>query len=63
MADLIDRPLKLLRLAYEAVEDVPLSLLLLGVVTTLLATIAFVSPLSPLLFAETDTIRSMALSS
>ena len=42
MASLVEIPVKLLGAAYESAKEVPLPLLLLGVVTTLVATYAFV---------------------
>ena len=42
MASLIELSVKFLGLAYESAKEVPLSLLLLGAVTTVAATIAFV---------------------
>lgn len=44
MSSVIELPVKLLGLAYESAKDVPLPLLLLGFVTTVVATIAFVCP-------------------
>jgi dolichyl-phosphate beta-glucosyltransferase len=46
MASLIKIPVKLLGAAYESAKEVPLPLLLLGVVTTLVATVAFVCSFS-----------------
>ena len=45
MASLITLPLRLVGALYASLKDIPLPLLLLGLVTTALSTIAFVSPL------------------
>lgn len=44
MANLLEVPLKLLGMAYEALKEVPLPLLLAGLAATILSTIAFVGP-------------------
>jgi hypothetical protein len=44
MASLLEVPVKLLGIAYESLKEVPLPLLLAGVVVTILSTIAFVCP-------------------
>jgi hypothetical protein len=43
MATLVEIPLKLLEAVYESLKGVPLPLLLLGLATTALSTIVFVS--------------------